>query len=48
MTQMQLPPGFVGFYWVSRQISSSWGLKALRMVTAALKSEDDGFLAGKP
>ena len=29
------------------QISSSWALKSLRMLTAAMKSEDDCFLAGK-
>ena len=28
------------------QISSSWGLKSLRMVTSAMEAEDDGFLAG--
>ena len=28
-------------------ISSSWALKSLRMVTAAMKLEDDCFLAGK-
>ena len=26
---------------------SSWALKSLRIVTAAMKSEDDCFLAGK-
>ena len=29
------------------QISSSWALKSLRMVTAAMKSEDTCFLEGK-
>ena len=29
------------------KISSSWTLKSLRMVTAAMKSENDCFLAGK-
>ena len=29
------------------QISSSWALKSLWMVTAAMKLEDDCFLAGK-
>ena len=28
------------------QISSSWGLKSLRMVTSVMEAEDDGFLAG--
>ena len=32
---------------VSWQISSSWALKSLWMVTAAIKSEDGCFLAGK-
>ena len=29
------------------QISSSWTLKSVQMVTVALKLEDDCFLAGK-
>ena len=33
--------------WKQWQISSSWALKSLRMVTAARKSENDCFLAGK-
>ena len=32
---------------VSWQISSSWALKSLWMVTAAIKSEDSFFLAGR-
>ena len=32
---------------VSQQISSCWALKSLQMVTAAVKSEDNFFLAGK-
>ena len=30
------------------EASSSWGLKLLRTVTAAMKSEDNCLLAGKP
>ena len=37
----------VGGKWEQWQISSSWVLKSLQMVTAAVKSEDDCFLAGK-
>ena len=33
--------------WKQWHISSSWALKSLRMVTAAVKLEDDCFLAGK-
>ena len=36
-----------GERWKEWQISSSWALKALQMVTAAIKSEDICFLAGK-
>ena len=36
-----------GEMWKQWQIPSSWALKSLRMVTAAMKSEDDSFLAGK-
>ena len=31
--------------WKQWQISSSWGLKSLHMVTAAMSLEDDSFLA---
>ena len=37
-----------GERWKQWQISSSWALKPLQMVTAAMKSGDDCFLAGKP
>ena len=33
--------------WKQWQISSSWVLKSLWMVTAVMKLEDDSFLAGK-
>jgi len=36
--------GKTGEQW---HISSSWALKSLRIVTAAMKLEDDCFLAGK-
>ena len=36
-----------GKKWKLWPISSSWALKSLWMVTAAMKSEDDCFLAGK-
>ena len=36
-----------GERWKQWQISSSWALKSLQMVTAAMKLEDDWFLAGK-
>ena len=36
-----------GKRWKQWQISSSWSLKSLQMVTAAMKSEDVYFLAGK-
>ena len=36
-----------GKRWKQQQISSSWALKSLQMVTAAMKLEDDYFLAGK-
>ena len=36
-----------GERWKEWQISSSWALKTLQMVTAAIKSEDICFLAGK-
>ena len=36
-----------GKTWEQWQISSSWALKSLWIVTAAMKLEDDCFLAGK-
>ena len=33
--------------WKQWQISSSWALRSLQMVTATMKSEDNCFLAGK-
>ena len=36
-----------GERWKQWQISSSWALKSLQMVTAAMKFEDNWFLAGK-
>ena len=36
-----------GKRWKERQISSAWAPKSLQMVTAAMKSEDDCFTAGK-
>ena len=33
--------------WKQWQISSSWALKSLQMVTAAIKLEDNCFLTGK-
>ena len=33
--------------WNLWQISSFWALKSLQMVTRAMKSENDCFLAGK-
>ena len=36
-----------GKRWKWWQISSSWALKSLQMVAAAMKSEDNCFLAGK-
>ena len=32
---------------VVKQISSSWALKSLQMMTAAMKSEDHCLMAGK-
>ena len=37
----------LGEKWKQWQISSSWALKSLWMVTAAMKSDGDCFLAGK-
>ena len=37
----------MGKMWKEWQISSSWALKPLQMVTAAMKLEDDFFQAGK-
>ena len=36
-----------GKMWEQCQISSSWALESLWMVTAGMKLEDDGFLAEK-
>ena len=36
-----------GKRWKQWQISSSWILKSLQIVTAAMKSEDNCLLAGK-
>ena len=36
-----------GKRWKQQQISSSWALKSLWMVTVAMKLEEDCFLAGK-
>ena len=36
-----------GETWKQWQISSSWALKSQCIVTAAMESEDSGFLAGK-
>ena len=36
-----------GEKWKQWQIFFSWALKLLRMVTVAMKSEDNCFLAGK-
>ena len=39
--------GWGGERWKQKQISSSWALKSLQMVAAAMKSEDHCFMAGK-
>ena len=36
-----------GKRWKQWQISASWALKSLQMVTAVMRWEDDCFLAGK-
>ena len=38
---------YMGKRWKQGQISSSWALKSLWMMTTAVKLEDDCFLAGK-